>query len=204
MLEEKLAVLRHPLEAFQKVLHGLEQATTPARPRRRAAGHRPAGQRLLGEVFSGTTLTLSRIFTTIVVLFFLLSSGDRLLRGLVEMMPRFQEKRQVVEIAAEIEENVSTYLLTITLMNALVGAATGVAMWLCGLANPLLWGAAAFLLELHPDPRAAGRRRHVPRRRPGQPRLAVAGPAAGCALSRSSTSPRARRSRPCCSPTASP
>ena len=105
---------------------------------------------MLGDIFSGTTLTLSRIFTTLVVLFFLLSAGDRLLRGLVEIMPRFQEKRQVVEIAVEIEQNVSAYLLTITLMNALVGAATGIAMWLCGLPNPLLWGAAAFLLNYVP------------------------------------------------------
>ena len=65
-------------------------------------------------------------------------------------MPRFQEKRQVVEIAAEIEENISAYLLTISLMNALVGIATGLAMWLCGLPNPLLWGTAAFLLNYIP------------------------------------------------------
>ena len=65
-------------------------------------------------------------------------------------MPRFQEKRQVVEIAAEIEQNISAYLLTISLMNALVGIATGVAMWLCGLPNPLLWGTAAFLLNYIP------------------------------------------------------
>ena len=141
------------------------------------------GGGLLGEVFSGTTLTLSRTFTTIVVLFFLLSSGDRLLRGLVEVMPRFQEKRQVVEIAAEIEQNVSAYLLTITLMNALVGCATGVAMWLCGVANPLLWGTVAFLLNFIPILGPLTGVGIFLARRPGQPRLAVAGlPAAGLYL----------------------
>ena len=150
VLEEKLAILKQPLAALKKVLHGVEQATTPGPTQ----GGQPVtvqpGSGLLGELFSGTTLTLSRTFTTIIVLFFLLSAGDRLLRGLVEVMPRFQEKRQVVEIATEIEQSVSAYLLTVSLMNALVGVATGVAMWLCGLPNPLLWGTAAFLLNYIP------------------------------------------------------
>ncbi len=48
-----------------------------------------------------------------------------------------------MEIATEIEENISGYLLTITMMNALVGIATGIAMKLCGLGDPILWGAMA-------------------------------------------------------------
>jgi predicted PurR-regulated permease PerM len=35
-------------------------------------------------------------------------------------------------------------------MNAAVGVATGVAMYLCGLGDPLLWGATAFLLNYVP------------------------------------------------------
>ena len=38
-------------------------------------------------------------------------------------------------------------LVTITAMNAAVGIATAVAMYLCGLGDPLLWGATAFLLN---------------------------------------------------------
>ena len=35
-------------------------------------------------------------------------------------------------------------------MNDVVGAATAAAMYLCGLGDPLLWGAAAFLLDYIP------------------------------------------------------
>ena len=151
ILQEKLAILRQPLEALQKMVHGLEQATTPSggTDSGQAVTVQPGGG-LLSDVFSGTTLTLSRSFTTIIVLYFLLSSGDRLLRGLVEVMPGFQEKRQVVEIVAEIEGNIGAYLLTISLMNVVVGVATGAVMWLCGLPNPLLWGTVAFLLNYIP------------------------------------------------------
>ena len=50
-------------------------------------------------------------------------------------------------MSQEIEHNISAYLVTITIMNALVGIATGLAMWVIGLPNPVLWGAMAFLLN---------------------------------------------------------
>ena len=76
VLQEKLAILRQPVEALQKMLHGLEQAATPTSS---PGGEQPVtvqpGGGLLSELFSGTTLTLSRSFTTIIILFFLLSSA---------------------------------------------------------------------------------------------------------------------------------
>ena len=84
------------------------------------------------------------------VLFFLLISGDTFLRRLVEILPRFKDKRQAVEISRQIEADISVYLATITMMNAAVGVATGIIAAACGLGNPLLWGTVAFLLNYVP------------------------------------------------------
>jgi predicted PurR-regulated permease PerM len=86
----------------------------------------------------------------VLVLFFLLIAGDRFLRRLVEILPRFQDKRQAVDISQQIEHDISAYLATITIMNMLVGIATGVMTWLVGLGTPLLWGTIAFLLNFVP------------------------------------------------------
>ena len=152
LLKEKLAILRQPLDYLQNGLKELENITGPT------GGPEVAGQTvtvkqdsgLAGYLATGTATTLSRSFTTMIILFFLLASGDRLLRGFVEVLPRFKDKRTAVEIASEIEENISGYLLTITMMNALVGVATGIAMQLCGLGDPILWGVMAFLLNYVP------------------------------------------------------
>jgi hypothetical protein len=84
------------------------------------------------------------------VLFFLLVSGDTFLRRLVEILPRFSDKRQAIEISQHIEHDISAYLITVTIMNAAVGLATALVMWLCGLGDPILWGAVAFLLNYVP------------------------------------------------------
>jgi predicted PurR-regulated permease PerM len=76
----------------------------------------------------------------VLVLFFLLISGDTFLRRSVEILPRFKNKRQVVDIWKQIESDISAYLVTITFMNAAVGAATGTVVVLVGLGDPVLWG----------------------------------------------------------------
>jgi predicted PurR-regulated permease PerM len=65
----------------------------------------------------------------------MLASGDRMLRALIEVLPRFADKRRAVEIAGEIQASIANYLLTIFLMNAAVGALVGIAMALCGMEN---------------------------------------------------------------------
>lgn len=109
-----------------------------------------AGSAILARLFNGTRSFASGFFTTLLFLFFLLVAGDIFLQRLVEIMPRFSSKRQVVDIAKQIESDISAYLLTITTMNAAVGIATAAVMWLTGVGDPLLWGTIAFLLNFVP------------------------------------------------------
>jgi predicted PurR-regulated permease PerM len=148
-LEAHLAVLKAPIEALQKVIQQAEQvADTPGTKGSVVQVHRDLG--LTGALFAGTRAVLDGLFMTVLVLYFLLVSGDIFLRRIVEVLPKFKDKRQAVDISQQIEEDISAYLVTITVMNVAVGVATAAAMYLCGLGDPLLWGATAFLLNYIP------------------------------------------------------
>ena len=84
------------------------------------------------------------------LLFFLLASGDLFLRKLVSVLPSFHDKKLAVEISHQIEHDVSRYLLVISCINAVFGAAVGGCMYLLGLLNPLLWGVMVGLLHFIP------------------------------------------------------
>jgi predicted PurR-regulated permease PerM len=86
----------------------------------------------------------------LVLLFFLLASGDLFLRKLVTVLPRFEDKKAAVEISRQIERDISTYLLAITLVNAVFGLAVATAMFFLGMPNALLWGVMAGLLHFVP------------------------------------------------------
>ncbi|MBY0407934.1 MAG: AI-2E family transporter, partial [Rickettsiales bacterium] len=108
------------------------------------------GTRLFDRLFDGTRAFLTGTFTTIVLLFFFMVSGDTFLRRLVEVLPRFKDKRQAVDISQQIERDISLYLVTISTMNAALGIVTGLLCYMAGLEDALLWGALAFLLNYIP------------------------------------------------------
>jgi predicted PurR-regulated permease PerM len=85
-----------------------------------------------------------------VLLFFLLASGDLFLRKLVSVLPSFHDKKVAVEISRQVEHDISSYLLAITIINVCFGAAVGSCMYLLGLPNPVLWGVMAGFLHFIP------------------------------------------------------
>lgn len=147
-LEEHLSFLNRPIAAFQKFADQAQGMTQGGQPN--AVPVTVQGSGLSDRLLSGTRSFASGLLETVLVLFFLLVSGDTFLRRLVEILPRFKNKRQAVDISQQIESDVSAYLFTVTIMNLAVGVATGTVMALCGVGDPVLWGIVAFLLNYIP------------------------------------------------------
>ncbi len=147
-LEERLSFLREPINTSQQFLQQIENFG--ATGVRSDASDPLGGTALLANLFAGTRSFASGLLTTVLFLYFLLVSGDTFLRRLVEILPRFSSKRQAVDISQQIESDISAYLLTISIMNAAVGVATALVMWLTGVGDPILWGTLAFLLNYAP------------------------------------------------------
>jgi predicted PurR-regulated permease PerM len=148
-LKDSLSFLQQPIDAGQRMMkqiEGLAGGAAGSSPQ--APAVRPSS--LVGAVLSGSATATSGLFTTLLILFYMLTSGETFLRRMVEILPRFKDKRQAVELSLHIERDVSMYLLTVSCINAVVGVATGGVMWACGVANPVLWGAVAFVLNFVP------------------------------------------------------
>jgi predicted PurR-regulated permease PerM len=144
-IEQRLTVLKRPIDRILNTTQQVEKMTEA--PGAGAPSVTVKGPGLSDYLFSGTRSLLTGLGITVLLLFFLLAAGDLFMRRLVEILPTFRDKKQAVEISHEIERNISAYLVTITLMNALVGVATGLAMYAIGIADPVLWGAIAFALN---------------------------------------------------------
>ena len=104
---------------------------------------------------SGTLLrrgseAVAGIAVVLVLLYFLLASGDLFLRKLIRTLPTLEDKKRAVDIARQLESDLSAYLSTVTLINLGLGVAVGVAMYLLGLPNPVLWGGLATILNFVP------------------------------------------------------
>ena len=148
-LQDQIALLKAALEHLHPVLglfgiSGAGPAANPAEMLNLNPG------RLAGAVAAGASGFASHLLETLLILFYMLVFGETFMRRVVEILPRFRDKRQAVEISEAIERDISVYLLTITVINAVVGVAAGVVMWLFGVPGAPLWGVAAFCLNYVP------------------------------------------------------
>lgn len=87
---------------------------------------------------------------TIILLYFLLASERWLIARTVEAIPRIRARVAVIGAVRAAQRDIAAFLGTQALINLGLGTATGVAVWLLGLPNPVLWGALAGLLNFIP------------------------------------------------------
>ena len=93
---------------------------------------------------------VSQLLFAVLLLFFLLSSGDFFLQRAVESIGRTKDKSRALEIVATIERRLGRYLGGITLINAGLGLTIGTAMFLMGINQYIAIGVMAFALNFIP------------------------------------------------------
>ena len=104
----------------------------------------------LSTVAATAPAVLVQLILVLVLLFFVLASGDMFYEKIVHVLPRLSDKRRAVRIARDMERTLSRYLLTITLINMGLGVCVGLAMWALGMPDPLLFAVLAWLLNYIP------------------------------------------------------
>ncbi len=93
---------------------------------------------------------VSQLLFAVLLLFFLLSSGDFFLQRAVESIGRSKDKSRALEIVATIERRLGRYLGGITLINAGLGLTIGTVMYLMGINQYIAIGVMAFALNFIP------------------------------------------------------
>lgn len=148
-IEELVKSVRAPMEKLNDAKKKVESATevdsgeTPIEVRLERPG-------VTEQFLTGTPHVVASIGVVIMLLYFLLASGDAFLRKTVEAMPALEDKKRIVEIIRSIQSDVSYYLAMLTLLNGAMGLTVGLVCWAIGLPNPVLWGVVVMVLSYAP------------------------------------------------------
>jgi predicted PurR-regulated permease PerM len=149
-LGDRLDFLQLPAKQLQRVEEAINNLSTGGTPSKATQVAVVQQTTLRSLLLNETSRFAVGSLTTLVLLYFMLAIGDTFLRRLVAAMPDFRTKKQAVEIAHQLQHDMSHYLLTVTAINVGFGAVVGLVMMLTGMPNPLLWGAMAALLNYIP------------------------------------------------------
>jgi len=106
----------------------------------------------LWSLLRGTPRVLAVIGAVILLSYFFVVFGVDLQQRAIDLLPHRFQKRLTAEILATIESELSHYVLTITVINIVLGCCVAAALVLVGLplSDALLWGALGGLLNFAP------------------------------------------------------
>ncbi|RVD13670.1 MAG: AI-2E family transporter [Mesorhizobium sp.] len=148
-LAERLAQLRRPLEKIMQISHQIEQLTqTSQEPGIQRVAMAQSG--ILSAAASNILSAGTGLTIIFVMSLFLLASGTMFYEKIIQSFASLSEKKRALRVVYDVEREISHYLLTVTIINAGLGTVIALGLWALGMPNPLVWGAAAALLNFLP------------------------------------------------------
>jgi predicted PurR-regulated permease PerM len=147
-IEHSLQDLRTPLRAATKASEQIQKITSDGS--RAPLKVVESGPGPMARMLNATPAAIISFVATLFLTFLLLLHGDDLLRKFVTFAPHLRAKRDLVTATRQAQSELSHYVITITLINAALGAASAAALWFMDVPDPLLWGGVVALLNYAP------------------------------------------------------
>jgi predicted PurR-regulated permease PerM len=104
------------------------------------------------KILHATPHLLASVLAVILVTFFFMVYGENLQRHVIALLPGRQQKKFTVDLLQSIEHEVSRYVLTISVINALMGLLYAAILYALDvpLQEALLWGTLVAILNFAP------------------------------------------------------
>ena len=148
LVKQKLQTMNQPLALLDEARKALNAIA--------AGGTQPAMKveqefaTVVTTIFAVLTPAVSQFILFIGALIFYLIYQTRLRNTAVLLFPDRDTRLTTLRILSDVDENMTKYFGTFTVVNLCLGAATVLLTWAVGLPNPLLWGVLAALLNYIP------------------------------------------------------
>lgn len=149
-MERRLRELLKPASQFSKAANEVQKITEKQEEGEKTQKVEIKKPALVNTIMNYARGILFAAGEMLILLYFLLASGDLFIKKLLKILPGLSEKKEAVEIAREIEVSISRFLVITTLINIVEGVFIGLGCAMAGLPNPVLWGVLAALLNYIP------------------------------------------------------
>lgn len=151
-LAPKLKSLTRQVEQANKAAESIVKAAGAGTPTTAVATVDKPRAPNLWSLISGTPRAIAETLAVVLLSYFFLVFGENLQRQAIAQLRNRKHKRLCIDILRTIESDLSTYVLTISGINLLLGLIlTGALFWLgLDIMDALLWGTVAALLNFIP------------------------------------------------------
>ena len=109
-----------------------------------------AGPTPLESIAIATPSVVIEVILTLLMAFFMVEARVRMRQRLLLGRTSFGSSIKAARVLREVQDRVASYILTVALINVVVGVVVATGAWLFGLDAPIMWGGLAALLNFVP------------------------------------------------------
>jgi predicted PurR-regulated permease PerM len=109
-----------------------------------------ASPTFLEEVAFATPSVVLEILLTFLMAFFMIEARTRMRSRLLLHRSSFGTSIRAVRVMRDVQDRVAAYILTVTLINGVIGVIVALGAWALGMEAPIMWGGLAALLNFLP------------------------------------------------------
>jgi predicted PurR-regulated permease PerM len=105
---------------------------------------------MLQQVAFATPTVVLEVLLTFLMAFFMIEARVRLRRRLLLDRQHFGASLKAARVMRDVQDRVAAYILTVGLINVVMGVIVALGAWLIGMEAPIMWGGLAALLNFLP------------------------------------------------------
>ncbi|WP_342807786.1 AI-2E family transporter [Alteromonas sp. M12] len=105
---------------------------------------------MLLSVLGATPTFIGQLLASLILILFLLIFGPSLFTVFIEDFPIVKNKKRTVFLVTKIQQTLSKYIVTISIINSALGLSTAAILHFLGVQDALLWGSLVALLNFVP------------------------------------------------------
>ncbi len=137
--------LQHDFSAYLRIGRILSNMAGPVKPQVVVAT--PS---FLEQAAYATPQVMFETVVTLLTAFLMIESRVRMRRHLLLQRSDLDASLRAARTLRDVQARLSTYLRSVTIINALLGVLVGMIAWACGLQSPVMWGGLAAVLNYLP------------------------------------------------------
>ena len=109
-----------------------------------------AGPTMLEQLAFATPTVVLEVLLTFLMAFFMIEARVRVRRRLLLDRQHFGASLKAARVMRDVQDRVAAYILTVGLINLVIGVIVALGAWALGMEAPIMWGGLAALLNFLP------------------------------------------------------
>ncbi len=149
--ERQLRKLQEPLKPLtdiSKEVQSIQIVPSTPTPASRTVVVQEQG--LAQSLLASAQIIIAQTGFVFILCYFLLITREEFRIKFIAFQPTLKERVRAARVFRDVSRRVSGYIVTFSIINIVVGTATGLACWQLGLPEPLMWGGLAALFNFIP------------------------------------------------------